>query len=354
MSIPTSHRCTRVVVASAAVALACALTIVGMGSAGAVATPIDLGTAASFAVLAGSTVTNTGPSVVSGSLGVSPGTAVTGFPPGLVTNGTIHSADETTATARADALTAFNAAAAESTSATISADLGGQSLDPGVYTGTTLGLTGPLTLNAHGDPNAVFVFQSAKTLITASSSSVLLVNGADACNVYWQIGSSATLGTDSSFVGTILAQASVTATTSAVINGRLFAHDGAVTLDSNTITAPVCAPPTTTTTALITTTTLPGTTSTTSTTLPITTTTLPGTTSTTTLPGTTTTTLPTTTTTPPSTVPGTTTAVPGTTTTTAVPGTTTTAVITPPTLTTTSTTRPLVTPPTVPGTTTTT
>ncbi len=129
------------------------------GQAGATATAVDLGTASSFAVLAGTTVTNTGPSAISGDLGVSPGTAVTGFPPGQVTGGTIHSADALAQSAQADATTAYNAAAAEPSSATITADLGGQSLDPGVYTGTTLGLTGTLTLDAHGDPNAVFVFQ---------------------------------------------------------------------------------------------------------------------------------------------------------------------------------------------------
>jgi LPXTG-motif cell wall-anchored protein len=116
------------------------------------------------------------------------------------------------------------------------------------YTGATLGLTGTVTLDAQGDPNAVFIFQAASTLITASSSVVALTNGADACNVYWQVGSSATLGTTSTFVGTVLALTSVTATTSATINGQLLARNGAVTLDSNVITNSACGTSTSTTT----------------------------------------------------------------------------------------------------------
>jgi hypothetical protein len=181
---------------------------------------------------------------------VSPGTAVVGFPPGIVNNGTIHAADAAAAQAQADVTTAYNDAAGRSTTATVTADLGGQTLVSGVYTGATLGLTGTVTLDAQGDPNAVFIFQAASTLITASSSVVALTNGADACNVYWQVGSSATLGTNSAFVGTVLALTSVAATTSATVNGRLLARNGAVTLDSNIITNSTCATlaPTTTTT----------------------------------------------------------------------------------------------------------
>ena len=181
------------------------LILLGVTRADAVGAPVNLGTAASFAVLAGTTVTNTGLTTISGDLGVSPGTAVTGFPPGLVSGGTIHAADAVAAQAQADLTTAYNDAAGRSTSATISADLGGQTLVSGVYTGTTLGLTGTLTLDAQGDPNAVFVFQSASTLTTATSSSVVLINGASSCNVFWQVGSSATLGTNSVIVGTVLA-----------------------------------------------------------------------------------------------------------------------------------------------------
>lgn len=217
--------------------------------------PVGLGSAASFAVIAGTTVTNTGPSVISGDVGVSPGTAIVGFPPGIVNNGTIHTTDAVAAQAQIDVTTAYTDAAGRSTTATVTADLGGQTLVSGVYTGATLGLTGTVTLDGQGDPNAVFIFQTASTLITASGSVVALTNGANPCNVFWQVGSSATLGTSSVFVGTVLALTSVTAATTASINGRLLARNAAVTLDSNTITNS-CATttPTTTTTAASTTT----------------------------------------------------------------------------------------------------
>src|SRR6185437_7376207 len=211
------------------------------GSAQAAQAPVGLGTAASFAVLAGTTVTNTGPSTIHGDLGVSPGTAVTGFPPGTVSNGAIHAADVVAGQAQAAVTTAYIDAAGRSSSGTVSADLGGQTLVPGVYTGGALALNGTLTLNAQGNPNAVFVFQGASTLITGSTSRVALIGGATACNVFWQVGSSATLGTNSVFVGTVLALTSVSATTGASITGRLLARNGAVTLDSNVVTAPVCA-----------------------------------------------------------------------------------------------------------------
>jgi len=233
---------------SIAIALGLTCGVVGGNRAAAAEAPVGLGTAASFAVLAGTTVTNTGPSVISGDVGVSPGSAVVGFPPGVVNNGTIHAADAVAAQAQADVTTAYNDAAGRSTTATVTADLGGQTLVSGVYTGGTLGLTGTVTLDAQGDPNAVFIFQAASTLITASSSVVALTNGADACNVYWQVGSSATLGTNSTFVGTVLALTSVAATTSATINGRLLARNGEVTLDSNVITNSTCATPAPTTT----------------------------------------------------------------------------------------------------------
>ena len=233
------------------IALGLAFAAVGTQSAAAQEAPVGLGTADSFAVLAGTTVTNTGPSTISGDLGVSPGAAVVGFPPGIVSNGTIHAADAVALQAQTDLTTAYNDAAGRSTTATVSADLGGQTLVSGVYTGGALGLTGTLTLDAQGDPNAVFVFQAASTLITATSSTVSLINGADACNVFWQVGSSATLGTNSVFVGTIMALTSVTATTGATVQGRLLARNGAVTLDNNVINAADCASaaPTTTTTA---------------------------------------------------------------------------------------------------------
>ncbi|MYR22010.1 ice-binding family protein, partial [Streptomyces sp. SID6137] len=229
------------IAAALSVVIAAVVTAVTPTQANALATPVPLGTADSFAVLAGSAVTNTGPSVITGDLGVSPGTAISGFPPGLV-NGAQHSADAVAAQAQTDLVTAFNDAAGQATDGALPADAGGLTLVPGVYTASsTLGLTGTLTLDAQGDPNAVWVFQVGSGLTTASSSQVLLTNGASPCNVFWQVGSSATLGTDSTFVGNILALTSISATTGATIDGRALARNGAVTLDTNTITRPQCA-----------------------------------------------------------------------------------------------------------------
>ncbi len=214
---------------------------------------MGLGTAGGFAVLAGTTVTNTGPSTISGDLGVSPGTAVTGFPPGTVSNGTIHSADGVAAGAQSDLTTAYNDAAGRSPTANVPAFIGaGQTLAPGVYkASSSLDVGGSLTLDAGGDPNAVFIFQAPSTLVTDSASSVILTDGAQACNVFWQVGSSATLGTGSAFTGSILALTSISVETGDTIAGRALARNGAVTLDDDTITSPACAttPPTPTPTA---------------------------------------------------------------------------------------------------------
>jgi Ice-binding-like len=216
--------------------------------AGAATAPVGLGTAGSFAVLAGTTVTNTGPSSISGDLGVSPGTAVTGFPPGIVTGGTIHTADGVAAGAQSDLVTAYNDAAGRSPTANVPAFIGaGQTLAPGVYkASSSLDVGGSLTLDAGGDPNAVFIFQAPSTLVTDSASSVVLTGGAQACNVFWQVGSSATLGTDSAFTGSILALTSISVQTGDTIAGRALARNGAVSLDDDTITASSCAtaPPT--------------------------------------------------------------------------------------------------------------
>jgi hypothetical protein len=233
---------------------ACAVATLGLLVAGfvAAASPataanasIGLGTAADYAVLAGSTVTNTGPSVLSGDLGLSPGNAVSGFPPGTVA-GTMHVADAAAGQAQVDLTTAYNDAAGRASTATISQDLAGQTLTAGVYTAaTSMGLSGTLTLDGQGNPAAVFVFQAGSTLTTGSGSRVALVNGASPCNVFWQVGSSATLGTSTQFVGTVMALTSASLTTNATVQGRVLARNGAVTLDSNVITSPGCAiPPT--------------------------------------------------------------------------------------------------------------
>jgi hypothetical protein len=211
------------------------------------ATAPGLGTAGSFAVLAATTVTNTGASIISGDLGVSPGSAVTGFPPGQVINGTMEVADAVAATAQDDLTTAYNNAAGQSPTVNVPSTIGSAGIDkaplvPGVYkASSSLEVSGALTLDAGGNPNAVWIFQApSSTLTTDSGSSVVLTNGAQACNVFWQVGSSATLGTDSTFQGNILANTSITVDTGDTITGRALASGGAVTLDDDTITAPGC------------------------------------------------------------------------------------------------------------------
>lgn len=207
------------------------------------AAPIFLGTASSYSVLAYSTVTNTGPTAVWGDLGVSPNLAVTGFPPGLV-HGETHQGDAHSLAARTDAITAYNTLAGylPVTQNLSGQDLGGLTLTPGVYKfDTSAQLTGALTLDLLGDENSLFIFQIGETLTTASNSSVGTINGDNCCNVFWQIGSSATLGTNTDFRGNILALASITLNTGASItDGRALALNGAVTLDNNIITSVVC------------------------------------------------------------------------------------------------------------------
>ena len=218
--------------------------VLGISGSVFAATAVDLGTAGGFAVLGGSTVTNTGNTVVNGDLGLSPGTSLTGFPPGIV-NGAQHITDAVATQAQADLVTAYNAASGQSVGViTVSGDLGGQTLTAGLYnSASSLGLTGALTLDAQGNSDAVFIFQIGSALTTASASKVALVNGAQACNVFWQVGSSATLGTNSNFAGTIIALSSVTVNTGASINGRVLARNGAVTLDTSPINKPTCAAP---------------------------------------------------------------------------------------------------------------
>ncbi len=213
--------------------------------------PVMLGTTVNFAVLAGSAITNTGTTTISGDagadVGIYPGTAITGKGPGanqiLLTGGVFHETDAVAQQAKIDLVTAYNDAAGRTPVTTIPTELGGQILTPGVYHAAsgTFEITGTLTLNAQGDPDGVFIFLMDSTLTTASNSVVSIINSARYCRIFWKVGSSATLGTNSYFVGHILADASITATTGAEINGQLLARF-AVTLDSNIIINGYCGP----------------------------------------------------------------------------------------------------------------
>ncbi len=207
----------------------------------------SLESAETFAVLGGSTVTNTGTSLISGNVGVSPGSAITGFPPGIIINGALHAADATATQAHADlatAYTAFAGLASPPANNLTGQDLGGKTLTPGVYHYDVAATwsSGTLTFDAQNVPTARFVIQIGTTLITPSSSSVVLINGADARNIYFQVGASATLGSGSSFIGNILANASITTVGGTNLTGRLLAVVGAVTLDTNNVTSPGLTP----------------------------------------------------------------------------------------------------------------
>jgi hypothetical protein len=196
--------------------------------------PVGLGTAETYSVLAGSTVTSTGATTLSGDLGLSPGTSVTGAP---AVGGITHVTDAAALQAKSDLTTAYDDAAARTPATTVSGDLVGQTLTTGVYKSTSsLAVSGTLTLNGGGNPNAVFIFQLGSTLTTATASNIALIGGAQSSNVFWQVGSSATLGTGSTFSGTILALTSITVTTGTAFHGRALARDGAVSLDTNTFT----------------------------------------------------------------------------------------------------------------------
>ncbi|MGG7307922.1 ice-binding family protein [Curtobacterium sp. AB451] len=206
--------------------------------------PINLGTAATYGSLGASTVTNTGPTTVQGDLGVSPGTSITGFGGtgnGIV-NGTVHQTDAAATQAQADTTTAYGVAASLTPTQTGITELNGLSLSPGVYTGDALRLADTGTLTLAGSADSVWVFQAASTLTIGSGTRILITGGASSCNVFWQVGSSATIGSAAQFQGTVLADQSVTATTGATVVGRLLARNAAVTLDTNTITAPTGCP----------------------------------------------------------------------------------------------------------------
>jgi len=246
----TAMRKSHLVIGTLSLALILAVSAMFGSGANAVGPTVGLGTATSFAVLAGSAITNTGSSVINGNIGSYPTATTTGFPPGLV-NGTNHGGDAVTQGAKTDLVTAYNDAAGRTPVTTLPTELGGTTVMSGFYSSAagTFGITGNVTLNAQGDPNAVFVFKMASTLTTATGSSVTLINGAQSCNVFWQVGSSATIGGSTTFRGSILALTSITLVTAATVDGRMLARNGAVTLDTNTITVPACSVATATPTA---------------------------------------------------------------------------------------------------------
>lgn len=221
-------------------AVAAALGVMGCALSSGVQAQTILGTAETFGILAGSTVTNTGSSVIMGNVGVAPGIAIVGFPPGMVVPpGVFHAGDAFALQAQNDLTTAYNSLRALPSGVDLTGqDLGGMTLTPAIYSfATSAQLTGILTLDGQGNSAAEFVFNIGSSLTTASSSAVLLINGANGNNVYWTVGSSATLGTNSVFAGNILADQSITLNTGATITcGRALARVGAVTLDSNSIT----------------------------------------------------------------------------------------------------------------------
>ena len=251
MATPKLHKKTIAGVAAAAIA---AIALFVTVNASAVQPTVDLGDAETFAVLAGSGITNTGPTTLSGTWGSDIGSSPTGTFTGsesVTTSGTKYiAADPATASAQSALTTAYLDAAGRTPATTVSADLGGQTLTQGVYnSASSLGLTGTLILDAENDPAAVFIFQAGSTLTTASGSKVELINGAQACNVFWQVGSSATFGTTTDFTGHVLALTSITANNGATFKGQLLARNGAVTLDTNTIINDACVTVTPTATA---------------------------------------------------------------------------------------------------------
>jgi Ice-binding-like len=229
-----------------AVTCTAALIVFGLlaTSWSAAASVVPLGAADSFAVLGASTVTNTGATIITGDLGVSPGTSVTGFGPGVVLNGSIHSNDTLAMQAHTDAAIAYGQLVGETFTTDLSGqNLGGMILTPGVYHfNTSAQLTGTLTLNTLGDPNAAFHFQIGTALTTDSLSMVTFLNGSST-NIFWQVGSSATIGINSVLYGNVLANQSITVNSGATVIGRLIAINAAVTLDTDTINIPVVPEP---------------------------------------------------------------------------------------------------------------
>jgi hypothetical protein len=228
--------------------LAVMIAVPTMSMAAAAQPTVNLGTTSTFAVLAGETITNTGPTTISGSspegggnVGLSPGSAFPGEAD-VTLNGTVHINDTVAIKAKTDLVAAYNDAAGRTPETTIDTELGGKTLYPGTYVSTsgTFQITGTLTLDAQGDPDGVFIFKTASTLNTATDSNVKLINSARYCRTFWKVGSSATLGVNSHFVGHIFALTSIAAKHGATVQGQLLARNGEVTLDNNTITNGIC------------------------------------------------------------------------------------------------------------------
>jgi hypothetical protein len=239
MSSPNRRNRGRRAALAAGVGLAFAAVPVAANAAS-----VNLATASPFVALAGSTVTNTGPSVLNGTLGVSPGTALVGFGLPAVVNGATHANDAVAAQAQLDLTTAYNVAAGQPVlpaNDLTGTDLGNRTLKAGAYRYTSSAqLTGPLTLDAEGDPNAQFVFEIASTLTTASASSVVLLNGASPCNVYWQVGSSATLGSSTAFAGNVMALTSISLNDAVSVRGRMLARNGQLSLINDVLDGSMC------------------------------------------------------------------------------------------------------------------
>ncbi len=235
----------------ASIAVVAALALAAAPAA-AQASEINLATAGPFVVLGGKAVTNTGPSVLNGNLGVTPGTELNGFTLPAVVNGATHDNDAVAARAQEDLTTAFGVASGQPIppgNDLTGIDLGGLTLTEGAYGySSSAQLTGQLTLDAQGNPNARFVFVIGSTLTTASASSVNLINGASPCNVYWRVGSSATLGTTTQFQGNLMALTDITVTNGVHVQGRVLARNGQITLDTDVLDNSQCATSSETTT----------------------------------------------------------------------------------------------------------
>jgi len=235
----------RAVVAMVAIALVIAIGAMAGRTANAATTTVGLGTAGAFSILAGTpSITNTGATTIDRNVGIHPAASITGFPPGII-GGTTHAGDAVALQAKSDLVIAYNDAAGRTGTVVAGGTLGGLTLVDGVYNSglnTVLDLTGTLTLDGQNDASSVWIFQAQSSLVTASTSSVSLINGASACNVFWQVTSSATLGSSSTIVGTIMAMSSITLANGVTVLGRALARNGNVTLINDTFITGGCAP----------------------------------------------------------------------------------------------------------------